>query len=115
VGENNCSSTERADLGDDLCTPFFVLCLLAILFSVLPRYMNSDFLFVIFKLVFNIKSKELVAQVYVTLAKFDTTLTSHLGFPDPNYFICLLFTLSVPSEDYCINVYMMWGFWCSFC
>jgi hypothetical protein len=25
--------------------------------------MNSDFLFVIFKLVFNIKSKELVAQV----------------------------------------------------
>jgi hypothetical protein len=35
----------------------------------------------------------------VTLAKFDTTLTSHLGFPDPNYFICLLFTLSVPSEE----------------
>ena len=53
----------------------------------------------------------------MTLAKFDTTLTSHLGFPDPNYFICLLFTLSVPSEDYCINAYMMWGFWCdcSFC
>jgi hypothetical protein len=59
VGENNFSSTERADLGDVLCRPFFVLCLLAILFSVLPRYMNSDFLLVIFKLVFNIKSKEL--------------------------------------------------------
>ena len=59
----NLSSTERADLDDDLCRPLFVLCLLAIFFSVLPRYMNSDFLFVIFKLVFNIKSKELVDQV----------------------------------------------------
>jgi hypothetical protein len=53
--------------------------------------MNYGFLFVIFKLVFNIKSKELLAQVLMTLAKFDTTLTSHLGFPDPNYFIFFTF------------------------
>ena len=74
--------------------------------------MDCDYLFGIFKFVLHIKSKELLAQAYATLAKFDTTLTNQLGFPDPNYFICLLFTLSVPSEDYCINAYMMWGFWC---
>jgi hypothetical protein len=28
------------------------------------------------------------------------------------YFFFLLLTLSVPSEGYCRNAYMMWGFWC---
>ena len=82
-GENNFSSTERANLGDGFCRPFFVLCLLAILFAVLLRLMDSDYLFGIFKLVLHIKSKELLALI-----------------------------LSVPSEGYCRNAYMMWGFWC---
>jgi hypothetical protein len=74
--------------------------------------MASDYLFGIFKLVLHIKSKELLAQAYATLAKFDTTLTSHLGFTDPKYLFFLLLTLSVPSEGYCRNAYMMWGYWC---
>ena len=74
--------------------------------------MDSDYLFGIFKLVLHIKSKELLAQEYATLARFDNTLTSHLCFPDPKYIFLLLLTLSVPSEGYCRNAYMMWGFWC---
>ena len=73
--------------------------------------MDSDDLFGIFKLVLHIKSKKLLAQAYATLAKFDNTLTSHLGFPDPKYLFFLLLTLSVPSEGYFRNAYMMWGFW----
>ena len=47
----------------------------------------------------------------MTFAKFDTTLISHFGFPVPKYFIfVLLLTLSVPSEGYCRNAYMMWVF-----
>jgi hypothetical protein len=45
--------------------------------------MDSDYLFGIFKLVLHIRSRELLAEAYATLAKFDTTLTSHIGFPDP--------------------------------
>jgi hypothetical protein len=74
--------------------------------------MDSDYLFGIFKLLLHINSKELLAQAYAMLAKFDTNLTSHLGFPDPKYFIFLLLTLSVPSEGYCRNAYIMLGFWC---
>ena len=83
--ENKFSSTERSDLGDDFCRSLFVLCPLDILLSVGLRFMDSDYLFGIFKLLLHIKSKELLAQAYVTLAKFDTTLTSHLGFHDPKY------------------------------
>ena len=72
--------------------------------------MDSDYLFGIFKLVLLFKSKELLAQAYATLAKLDTTLTSHLGFHDPKYLFLLLLILSVPSEGYCRNAYMMWGF-----
>jgi hypothetical protein len=72
--------------------------------------MDSDYLFGIFKLVLHIISKELLALALATLAKFDTTLTSHLGFPDPKYLFLLLLNLSVPSEGYCRNAYMMWGF-----
>ena len=53
--------------------------------------MDSDYLFGIFKLLLHINSKELLAQAYAMLAKFDTTLTSHLGFPDPKYFIFFTF------------------------
>ena len=74
--------------------------------------MDSDYLFDIFKLVLYIKSKELLAQALATLAKFDSKLTSQLGFPDPKYLFFLLLTVSVPSEGYCRNTYMMWGFWC---
>jgi hypothetical protein len=108
--ENNFSSTESSDLGDDFCRSLLVLCRLNILLFVRLRFLDSDYLFGIFKLVLHIKSKELLAQAYVTLAKFDTTLTSHFGFPDPKYhfFFFLLLTLSVPSECYCRNTYMMW-------
>jgi hypothetical protein len=85
--ENKFSSTERSDLGDDFCRSLFVLCPLDILLSVSLRFMDSDYLFGIFKLLLHINSKELLAQAYAMLAKFDTTLTSHLGFPDPKYFI----------------------------
>jgi hypothetical protein len=54
--------------------------------------MDSEYLFGIFKFVLHIKSKELLAQAYATLAKFDNTLTSQLGFPDPNYLFVLLLT-----------------------
>jgi hypothetical protein len=74
--------------------------------------MDSDYLFGIFKLVVHIKSKERLAQAYATLAKLDNTLTSHLCFHDPKYLFLLLLTLSVPSEGYYRNAYMMWGFWC---
>ena len=74
--------------------------------------MDSNYLFGIFKLVLHIISKELLALALATLAKFDTTLTSHTGFPDPKYLFLLLLNLSVPSEGYCRNAYMMWGFWC---
>ena len=74
--------------------------------------MDSDYPFGIFKLVLHIISKELLSLALATLAKFDTTLTSHLGFPDPKYLFVLLLNLSVPSEGYCRNPYMMWGFWC---
>jgi hypothetical protein len=63
--------------------------------------MDSDYLFCIFKHLLHIKSKELLAQAYATLAKFDNTLTSHLCFPDPKYLFLLLLTLSVSSEGYC--------------
>ena len=95
-----------------VCRSLFVLCPLNILLSVRLRFMDSDYLFGIFKLVLLIKSKELLAQAYATLAKLDTTLTSHLGFHDPKYLFLLLLILSVPSEGYCRNAYMMWGFWC---
>ena len=74
--------------------------------------MDSDYLFGIFKLILHIKSKELLAQAYANLAKFDNTLTSRLCFPDPKYLFLLLLTLSLPSECYCRNAYMLWGFWC---
>ena len=74
--------------------------------------MDSDYLFGIFKLVLHIRSRELLAEAYATLAKFDTTLTSHIGFPDPKYLFVLPLTLSVPSEGYCRNAYMMGGSWC---
>ena len=47
--------------------------------------MDCDYLFGIFKFVLHIKSKKLLAQAYATLAKFDTTLTNQLGFPDPKF------------------------------
>jgi hypothetical protein len=72
--------------------------------------MDSNYLFGIFKLVLHIKSKELFVQAWTTLAKFDTTLTSQFGSSDPKYLFFLLLTLSVPSEGYCRNAYMMWGF-----
>jgi hypothetical protein len=108
--ENKFSSTERSVLGDHFCRSLFVLYPLDILFSVRLRFMDSDYLFDIFKLVLHIKSKELLAEAYAALAKFDTTLTSHLGFTDPKYYFFLLLTWSVPSEGYCRNAYMMWGF-----
>ena len=74
--------------------------------------MDSDYLFGIFKLVVHIKSKELLSQAYATLAKLDNTLTSHLCFHDPKYLFLLLLNLSVPSEGYCRNAYIMLGFWC---
>jgi hypothetical protein len=83
--ENKFSSTERSDLGDDFCRSMCVLCPLDILLSVRLRFINSDYLFGIFKLVLHIKSKELFVQAYATLAKFDTTPTSQFGFPDPKY------------------------------
>ena len=110
--ENKFSSTERSDLGDDFCRSWFVVCPLDILLSVRLRLMDSDYLFGIFKFVLHNKSKELFAQAQATLAMFDTTLTSHLGFPDPKHLFVLLLTLSVPSEGYCRNAYMMWSFWC---
>ena len=110
--ENKFSSTERADLGDDFCRSLFVLCPLDILLSVGLRFMDSDYLSGIFKLLLHINSKKLLAQAQAIFAKFDTTLTSHLGFPDPKYLFLLLLNLSVPSEGYCRNAYMMWGFWC---
>jgi hypothetical protein len=110
--ETKFSSTERSDLGDDFCRSLFVICPLDILLSVRLRFMDSNYLFGIFKLVLHIKSKELFVQAWTTLAKFDTTLTSHLGFPDPKYYFFLLLTLSVPSEGYCRNAYIMLGFWC---
>jgi hypothetical protein len=110
--ENKFSSTEMSDLGDDFCRSLFVLFPLNILLSVRLWFKDSDYLFGIFKLVLHIKSMELLAEAYATLAKFDTTLTSHLGFTDPNYYFFLLLTLSVPSEGYCRNAYMLWGFWC---
>ena len=110
--ENKFSSTERSDLGDDVCRSLFVLCPLDILLSVRLPFMDSDYLFGIFKLVLHIISKELLALALATLAKFDTTLTSHLCLPDPKYLFLLLLNLSVPSEGYCRNAYMMWGFWC---
>ena len=88
--ENKFSSTERSDLGDDFCRSLFFLCPLDMLLSVRLRFMDSDYLFFIFKLVLHIKSKELLAQALATLAKFDTILTSHLGFPDPKYLFLLL-------------------------
>jgi hypothetical protein len=66
---------------------------------------DSDYLFSIFKLFLHIKSEELLAQAYATLAKFDTTLTSQFGFSDPKYLCCLPLTLSVPSEGYYSNVF----------
>jgi hypothetical protein len=60
--------------------------------------MDSNYLFGSFKLVLHIISKELLALVLATLAKFDTTLTSHLGFPDPKYLFLLLLNLSVPTN-----------------
>jgi hypothetical protein len=60
--------------------------------------MDFDYLYGIFKLVLHIKSKELLAQAYATLAKFDNTLTSHLGFPDPKYLFVLLLTLTNPVK-----------------
>ena len=90
--ENNFSSTESSDLGDDFCRSLFVLCRLNIMLSVRLRFLDSDYLFGIFKLVLHIKSKELLAQAYVTLAKVDTTLTSHFGFPDPKYHFFFFFT-----------------------
>jgi hypothetical protein len=53
--------------------------------------MDSAYLFGIFKLVLHIKSKELFAQAWTTLAKFDTTLTSQFGFSDPEYFFLFYF------------------------
>ena len=97
-----------------VCRSLFVLCPLDILLSVRLPFMDSDYLFGIFKLVLHIKSKELLAQAYATLAKLDNTLTSHLCFHDPKYLFLLLLTLSVPSEGYCRNAYMMCGFWCDF-
>ena len=110
--ENKFSSTERSDLEDDFCRSLFVLCPLDILLSVALRFMHSDYLFGIFKFLLHINSKDLLAQAQAILAKFDTTLTSHLGFPDPKYLFFLLLTLSVPSEGYCRNAYIMLGFWC---
>jgi hypothetical protein len=49
-------------LGDNFCRSLFVLCPLDILLSVRLRFMDSDYLFGIFKLVLHIKSKELLAQ-----------------------------------------------------
>ena len=95
-----------------VCRSLFVLCPLDILLSVRLPCMDSDYLFGIFKLVLHIESKELLAQAYATSAKLDNTLTSHLGFHDPKYLFLLLLTLSVPSEGYCRNAYVMWGFWC---
>ena len=89
--ENKFSSTERSDLGDDFCRSLFVLCPLDILLSVRLRFMDYDYLFGIFKLVLHIKSKELLAQAQATSTKFDTTLTSQLGFPDPKYLFFLTF------------------------
>jgi hypothetical protein len=60
--ENKLSSTERSDLGDDSWRSVFVLCPRDILFSVRLRFMDSDYLFGIFKLVLHIKTKELLAQ-----------------------------------------------------
>ena len=57
--------------------------------------MDSDYLFGIFKLVLHIRSRELLAEAYATLAKFDTTLTSHLGFPDPKYEVIVNIMLTV--------------------
>ena len=83
--ENKFSSTERSDLGDDFCRSLLVLCPLEMLLSVRLRFMDCDYLFGIFKFVLHIKSKKLLAQAYATLAKFDTTLTNQLGFPDPKF------------------------------
>jgi hypothetical protein len=112
ISDCHASSIERFDLGDDFCRSLFVIFLLAILVSVLFRCVDSDYLFSIFKLFLHIKSEELLAQAYATLAKFDTTLTSQFGFPVTKYLFFLLLTLSVPSEGNCRNAYMMWGFWC---
>ena len=64
--ENKFSSTERSDLGEILCRSLFVLCPLDIVLSVRLPFMDSDYLFGIFKLVLHIKSKELLAQGYAT-------------------------------------------------
>jgi hypothetical protein len=60
--ESKFSSTERSDLGDDFCRSLFVLCPLDILLSVALRFMDSDYLFGIFKFLLHINSKELLAQ-----------------------------------------------------
>jgi hypothetical protein len=61
--------TERSDLGDNFCRSLFVLCPLDILLSVRLRFMDSDYLFGIFKLVLHIKSKELLDFMWMVIMK----------------------------------------------
>ena len=62
--------TERADLDDifllTLVCHFVISCLLF-------RFMDSDHLFGIFELFLHIKHKDLPAQAYAILARFDYT------------------------------------------